>query len=463
VNARRRRAFSCVGLAPIATVVAWTGCNAILGNGYGHAVPTPDAPEPKGEDGTIDSDGAVIDAIAQPTYSALEDATKWAWVDLGTVLPTLPLGDTFQGALFDGRYVTFIPGDSQNPNLVRFDTTQSVTFNRAMDWSLSGVPNTICPGCGYAGGVVLDGGALLLTPYLDGAGGGLANGVFLRYDGVGPLGPPGWSTFAFAPDAQPRPAYFYGSAFDGRYVYFAPAGPHVIPSYDTRATFGVESSWQTFDVQRLLSTPIPYHGAVFDGRYVTFIPCPPVGGSDIVVRYDTAADGGIGHLPNWSQFDLAAIPAGSGSVEGVAFTGGVFDGKYLYMAAAKNSLNLILRFETKKALEDMSAWSTFVYPAGGRTMLVAGATFDGRYVTFVPSQSTLVVRYDTQGSFMDGAAWSYFDLDSVPNRPTAQQGFVGAAFDGRHLYLVPNVGRIAWRFDAKNPPSLPSTYRGSFL
>src|SRR5207253_690359 len=73
-----------------------------------------------------------------------------------------------------------------------------------------------------------------------------------------------------------------------------------------------------------------------------------------------------------------------------------------------------------------------------------GATFDGRYVYFVPyglgAQSGVVARFDTLGQFDKSAAWATFDVTAVNANA---KGFIGATFDGRYLRLVPNDNSIA--------------------
>jgi len=69
-----------------------------------------------------------------------------------------------------------------------------------------------------------------------------------------------------------------------------------------------------------------------------------------------------------------------------------------------------------------------------------GAAFDGRYVYLAPfthgtKYDGLTTRYDTQMSFDGSTSWTTFDTASVT--PGAQ-GFSGAVFDGRYIYLVPN-------------------------
>lgn len=84
-----------------------------------------------------------------------------------------------------------------------------------------------------------------------------------------------------------------------------------------------------------------------------------------------------------------------------------------------------------------------------------GAAFDGRYIYLVPSYNGtlngIVARFDTQAAFTSASAWTTFDTTTVN---TNARGFNGAVFDGRYLYFVPQEnlqgrhGTVA-RFDTQ--------------
>jgi hypothetical protein len=91
-------------------------------------------------------------------------------------------------------------------------------------------------------------------------------------------------------------------------------------------------------------------------------------------------------------------------------------------------------------------------------MYFSGASFDGRYVYFVPGDGTVLLRYDTQADFSLVSAWASVGMWAVG----ASSGFRGAAFDGRYLYLVPRDWGAIMRFDAVSPAALPPGYGASF-
>ena len=131
-----------------------------------------------------------------------------------------PVG--FEGAVFDGRYVYFVPHTREGGNhgeVLRYDTTDN--FQSGNSWS------TFDPG---------------------------ANGVGNDPDG-----------------------YVMG-VFDGRYIYFAPyhnGNEHhgEVLRYDTTSNFESPYSWSTFDASAsgIGVNPVGYEGVVFDGRYVYFL------------------------------------------------------------------------------------------------------------------------------------------------------------------------------------------------
>jgi hypothetical protein len=97
-------------------------------------------------------------------------------------------------------------------------------------------------------------------------------------------------------------------------------------------------------------------------------------------------------------------------------------------------------------LKSPSSWSTFdVGTLRAATYGFLGGAFDGRYVYLVPSVAFVdagvtaadgvVARYDTKAAFDASSSWTLFDTTTVS--PSAK-GYRGAAFDGRYLYCVPN-------------------------
>jgi hypothetical protein len=272
---------------------------------------------------------------------------------------------------------------------------------------------------------------------------------------------------------------YQGGAFDGHYVYLAPAGGGIVTRYDTTAAFVLKGSWSTFD-----TTPLGgqgFSGAVYDGsRYVYFVPYQvhSVDGglvnSGLVVRYDTHA--AFASASAWSVFDTTTLGVAAGATPPSAFHGAVFDGQYIYFVPSgsmSNRTGRVARFDTTPpeagapdgGLRDAAAaifatpaqWATFDIAAVNASGLgFVGGVSDGKRVYFVPFYNGaaadpngfdgIVVRYDTTTSFTMGSAWTYYDLINLDQNAI---GFEGAAFDGRYVYLAPHDATLAVRYDSQ--------------
>ncbi len=126
-----------------------------------------------------------------------------------------------------------------------------------------------------------------------------------------------------------------------------------------------------------------------------------------------------------------------------------------------------MRYDTTQPFGAAASWSSvdlasftgdYSYPGGDG---FSGGAFDGRFLYLAPSESPFAARFDTTASFGEGSAWSFFDTAAIDRGAGA---FNGAGFDGQHLYLVPGKGTVMVRFDARTVRAIPGTmYGGSFL
>src|SRR5262249_47500627 len=133
-----------------------------------------------------------------------------------------------------------------------------------------------------------------------------------------------WSTFdTTGVDANAK--NFFGSVFDGRYVYFVPTNG-IITRYDTQASFSATTSWVTFDTSRVFATALHFSGAAFDDRYVYLVPFVDSVGSPsgMVLRYDTQATT-FADTAAWSSFDATTVNANA-----MGFLSAAFDGRFVY-------------------------------------------------------------------------------------------------------------------------------------
>ena len=223
------------------------------------------------------------------------------------------------------------------------------------------------------------------------------------------------------------------------------------------------SKWTTFDTTTVNAFLWGFVGAAFDGRYLYLAPNGSTEGIDgLVGRYDTQSS--FTATASWSTFDVTTVNGGANGFRGTAF-----DGRYVYFVPGAHSVNglgvadgIIARYDTLAGFTASSSWSTFdVTTINANANGFAGAVFDGRYLYLVPAGYTIgdggfttpdgiVARYDTQASFTTGSSWSTFDVTTVDQKA---KGFVGGVFDGQYVYLVPAdyaVGGVVARYDAQS-------------
>ena len=263
----------------------------------------------------------------------------------------------------------------------------------------------------------------------------------LRYDRLGDFkDPASWSAYDVGADVTHQ-----GAAFDGRYIYFAPGYKTEEPNmsgevlrYDTEAALKDANSYAVYDVSDICGANLTtYDGAVFDGRYVYFVPLNSPQG---MLRYDTT--GGFTDKRSWQSHDASRV---SGLEVGM-FVGATFDGRFIYYVPYGSGV--CVRFDTHGGFSDAGAWSA--YDTQGTSGLDAkgfdGGVFDGRYVYLIPFWNGTrdpnrvglhgqMVRYDASGEFTDPASWQATDAGSADGVETV--GYNGAAFDGRFIYCAP--------------------------
>ena len=385
--------------------------------------------------------------------------------------PYTDIQQAFFGAVFDGQYMHFVNGASGIKDVhLRFDTrTDFVTGN----WSTFDTANDI--DSGFRGGA-FDGRYVYLTPtnpLHNGAAQQTYDAVVARFDTRAPFSSgTSWSSFNLT-QASGTPDLtvpgFRGAAFDGRYVYFAPAAVGSLTSaddtpsgkvtrFDTQADFGTRASWSTFDLGTVAANATNFAGAIFDGHYLYFAPSAKE--NALAVRYDTQAE--FSMSGSWVTFETTSLNQFAGG-----FDGGVFDGRYLYFVP-HSGLNssyhaVVTRYDTAGAFTTADSWSTFdtsaINPSQFSQWAFQGGAFDGRYLYLVPSNGAPLVRFDTKADFSSTAAWSSVRIGQVAPDSSS---FSGAAFDGRYLYLVPNGLLSAARFDAGANGDLPAAAHGSF-
>jgi hypothetical protein len=148
----------------------------------------------------------------------------------------------------------------------------------------------------------------------------------------------------------------------------------------------------------------------------------------------------------WQLMDLTAA-----DLESVGFSGGTFDGKFLYLAPRHNGLaslspnGNVTRFDVSASFTDVSAYSSYnTLNQSPHAAGYGGAVFDGRYIYFPVEEPSGVIsgcpsfvdRYDTLATFGDATAWTLFDTQQVAG---GAAGAFGGSFDGRYVYFAPDA------------------------
>jgi len=359
----------------------------------------------------------------------------------------------FFGAVFDGRYIYFSPQHDtadRHGKVLRYDTHGP--FRDPGSWSAYDASRT--DGMTTKGyyGAVFDGRYVYFVPRRESA---CYHSRVLRYDTRRDFHDPrswrahdpGWGRSS------------QSAAFDGRYIYFCPGqtvrprqpresaptdgSPPVtgMPSdevavasgligrYDTQRDFDDPAAWTSHDAANTCGLDTrDFDGAVFDGRYVHFAPLS----YGAVLRYDTARE--FHDRAAWEAFDAKALGM-------KRCVGAVFDGRYVYHVPYDDN-PVCVRCDTRGAFTDRRSWAAFpLAKVRGIPMTgFDGAFFDGRFVYFIPFCSGsrfhgILLRYDTLRPFEDEASWDWCDGGNVSGLRTV--GFNGGATDGRFLYFAP--------------------------
>ncbi|UCD75154.1 MAG: hypothetical protein JSV91_15395 [Phycisphaerales bacterium] len=394
------------------------------------------------------SNGTEDDQDLADWGSAFDDASAWLAYDPGAN----GVGydpDGFFGAVFDGRYIYFVPYRAQYP----YFTGEAMRYDTQGDYTDPASWATFDPGAhgigqnpdGYAGGV-FDGRYVYFVPWAT------ANtnyhGEVMRYDTAGEFTDvaawtaydPGSHGVGIAPDG------YRGAVFDGRFVYFVPVYNNTFGFHgeflrlDSQGEFTDVSAWTAYDPgsHGVGFDPDGYSGGAFDGRYIYFAPYHSgINYHGEVIRFDTNGD--FTSTDSWVTFDPGTNGVGN---DPDGYLGALYDGRFVYFVPFSNGTTYhgeVLRYDTAGDFFDTQSWATFDAVAEGVGLEPAGycwCIYDGRFITFVPMANSggnhnEVLRYDSAGDFEDASSWMTYVPSDYP------LGYRGGAFDGRFAYLVP--------------------------
>jgi hypothetical protein len=266
------------------------------------------------------------------TQAAFTTATAWSIFDT-TAADAKLLG--YQGGTFDGRYLYFVPWNDavSDGNIARYDT--QAAFTATTSWTRFDASAVDAMAVGLFG-AVFDGRYVYFMPNDF----SFTDGLAIRYDTQAAYTQlASWEKFD-ATTLDPNAAGYSGGGFDGRYIYYAPTYARGIAlRFDTQGAFTAAASWSTFDTTTINAAAKGYFGTAFDGRYLYFIPNNNGADDGLIVRYDTLA--AFTASASWATFDLTTVNAGC-----AGYHGAVFDGRYLYLIPAAAN-GLVARFDAR--------------------------------------------------------------------------------------------------------------------
>jgi hypothetical protein len=202
--------------------------------------------------------------------------------------------------------------------------------------------------------------------------------------------------------------------------------------------------WKWFDLATLpplfTTESLVWSGGVFDGRYVYLAPNAGPLNAHPVARYDTTGTFDSGAA--WTMFDINNVDGPQ------SFAGATFDGRYVYYPPALEpaaSPSTAVRYDTQAEFTSLRAYDMFPHPP---LTNFHGGAFDGKFFYLAPYDVTSVARYDLSGPFAASASWSSFDVQSLGS--AIGNRYEGAVVAGDFVYFVPNLGSTLMRCRARS-------------
>lgn len=155
-----------------------------------------------------------------------------------------------------------------------------------------------------------------------------------------------------------------------------------------------------------------------------------------ITRYDTTLS--FTTASSYSIFNTTTVNTNS-----KGFSGGVFDGRYIYLIPYNNGspFGQITRYDTTLSFTTAASYSVFdTATVNTNSKGFMGGVFDGRYIYLIPNNNSVafgqITRYDTTLSFTSSTSYNFFDTATVNVNSI---GFNGGVYDGKFLYLIPNT------------------------
>ncbi len=198
-------------------------------------------------------------------------AADWQRCSETTALGGTVTGGT-SGAIFDGRYVYYAPLSAAT--FVRFDTL-GTSFTTAADWqkmSMSTAQGAAALVNAYDG-VAFDGRYVYYVPY--------NSDTFLRFDtqGTSFTTAADWQKMSMstAQGAAALNVAYQGAKFDGRYIHYSASSSDTFLRFDTKGTsFTTPADWQKMNISTAQGSALVNEAFMgtppYDGRYVYHTP-----------------------------------------------------------------------------------------------------------------------------------------------------------------------------------------------
>ncbi len=391
------------------------------------------------------------------TADPFKTAANWEAFDASSIGSLNTTG--YFGVAFDGQYIYYAPcksSDGFHGIALRYDTTQAFDSAGSYESYDAGSTDSLAS-VGYAGAVYDGSRYVYFVPFADES---VRHARVLRYDTQGDFdAASSWDAYdAEGTDGVTNMLGYDGAVYDGsRYVYFVPFGydPYghgKALRLDTQGTFSSASSWDAYDAGSTGSlTTQGYYGGAFDGRYIYYAPFHD--GTEFharALRYDT--QGGFDTAGSWESYDAGSTD----SLSTVGYKGAVYDGsRYIYYVPFRDAdgrHGRVLRYDTTGDFDAAGSWEAYDagYTDGLDTSGFVGAEYKDPYIYFVPYSGEnnvyhgRVLRYDTGGDFDSAASWSGYDIGSTDGLDT--KGYKYSASDGRYLYFSPYQSQLGLNF-----------------
>ena len=307
---------------------------------------------------------------------------------------------------------------------------------------------------GYAT-ACFDGRYLYLTPYANGSG---MQGYFLRYDTTAAFTTGNVDVM----DLTTISASFKGftaTTFDGRYIYLVQghdgtsyAGKFL--RYDTQASFTAAGSYAYIDLFLVDPYLVGIYSLCFDGRYVYGITNIKDWATSTytghLFRYDTSQSFATGNV------DVINIANENANAKG--YTSICFDGQNIYCCPYYNGSSahgLLIKYDTSLSFLSSNVEIKNLESINANLKGFYGLSITEDHMYIIPyndgSPHGKLVRCNLNKSFSDDNSYEYIDLTSVDS---GLKGYKGSIYDGRYLYLIPfnngsRHGKIA-RIDTYN-------------